>query len=300
MPREDLTVVLIDTTLVRQLIDDQYPAWSTLPIEPVPTSGWDNRTFRLGDDMLVRLPSAAHYADAVAREQRWLPWLAPRLPLPIPEPLAEGAPGFGYLWPWSVYRWLEGEVATSNTVTDLERFAADLAHFLQALQLIETVDGPAATFRGGSLAGCEAQVADAISLLGRRVGFDVEAARAIWAAAVRAPMDAEPVWFHGDVAAGNLLVQGGRLSAVIDFGGLGVGDPACDTTIAWTFLDSSSRRIFREQLGVSDAVWDRGRGWALWKALIVEAGLIETNAREKASTGYTIEQLFADYRTSGA
>ncbi|MEM1433643.1 MAG: aminoglycoside phosphotransferase family protein [Pseudomonadota bacterium] len=286
--------------MVRQLIAEQFPAWAELPVLPVPTSGWDNRTFRLGDSMLVRLPSGEAYADAVGREQLWLPRLAPLLPLPIPEPLAEGAPGAGYPWCWSVYRWLDGEVASRQDVADLSRFAINLADFLLALQRIPATDGPGGRFRGGSLDRCQPQVAAAMEALTRTGDVDGEVVRAIWAAAVAAPLEAEPVWFHGDVAAGNLLTRNGVLSAVIDFGGLAVGDPACDMTIAWTFLDAASRDAFRARLGVSEALWNRGRGWALWKALIVEAGMIETNVIETASSRYALDQLIDDHRARAA
>ena len=285
----------IDVALVTRLVARQFPQWAHLSIAPVSNSGWDNRTFHLGTEMSVRLPSSQPYARAVEIEQRWLPVLAPGLPLAIPRPLAQGRPGEGYPWPWSVYQWLDGDVATREGVADLPAFVETLATFLAALQRLDTAGGPTRTMRGGSLDMWAAQAEAARLQLARDGRIDGDAAAEIWSAAMDAPFEAAPVWFHGDIARGNLLVKDGRLIAVIDFGGLGVGDPACDVAIAWTFLDAASRRLFRERVDVSDAVWRRGRGWALWKAMIVEAGLIETNAIEAASSRYALDQLLDDH-----
>ena len=283
----------IDVALVTQLVASQFPQWGHLPVSRVSQSGWDNRTFHLGKEMLVRLPSGKHYARAVNKEQNWLPKLAEHLPLPIPAPLAMGEPEYGYPWSWSIYGWLEGEVATRDNIADLHRFSEDLARFLTALQRIETNGGPTEKFRGGSLELWRPQAEEALVALTGKI--DTGAAADIWRKAIAAPFEDDPVWYHGDVAAGNLLVKDGELSAVIDFGSLGVGDPACDMTIAWTLLDASSRQVFRESLGVSDAIWNRGRGWALWKGMIVVAKIIETNVIEAASSHYAIDQLIQDY-----
>jgi aminoglycoside phosphotransferase (APT) family kinase protein len=263
----------VDAATVRRLIAAQFPRWAGLPVRPVARSGWDNRTFHLGAHMLVRLPSAAEYALAVAKEQRWLPILAPRLPLPVPCPLAVGEPDEGYPHPWSVYRWIDGEPATTARVDDLTSFAVALADFLVALQRIDPVAGPAPGlhnwFRGGPLRKYEVLLSGA---LGRVDTLPRDAIMRIWATASRATWSGPPVWFHGDIAPGNLLVRAGRLSAVIDFGTCGVGDPACDLAIAWTFLSGASRSAFRERLAVDDATWVRGLGWALWKAVVTYAG----------------------------
>jgi aminoglycoside phosphotransferase (APT) family kinase protein len=254
--------------LVRRLVAAQFPRWAGLPVRPVATPGWDNRSFRLGETMLIRLPSAAPYAMAVEKEQRWLPVFGPRLPLPIPEPLGMGEPGDGYPFPWSVYRWIEGEPATTARIDDLDEFARVLADFLVALQRVDPAGGPTAGlhnfYRGGPLHTYDELMRTAADTLGDRRGPALE----IWQEALDAEWDGEPVWFHGDVAAGNLLMRDGRLAAVIDFGTSGVGDPACDLAIAWTLLTGSSRELFRERLAVGDAMWARGRGWALWKAAV--------------------------------
>jgi aminoglycoside phosphotransferase (APT) family kinase protein len=261
---------LIDIELVRRLIRDQFPQWADLEVRPVPAPGWDNQTFRLGDTMSVRLPTAEPYALAVAKEHRWLPVLAPHLPVPIPVPLGRGVPGDGYPHPWSVYRWLDGEPALGTPIDDLTAFARDVAEFLVALQAIDATGGPEAGrhswFRGGPLAVYDAETRAAIEALGDRI--PQAAATRMWETALRTEWSKPPVWFHGDVADGNLLVRDGRLAAVIDFGTSGVGDPACDLVLAWTTLSGDSRAAYREVLDLDDDTWDRGRGWALWKALI--------------------------------
>ncbi|HEX5689930.1 MAG TPA: aminoglycoside phosphotransferase family protein [Roseiflexaceae bacterium] len=265
--------VRIDAALVHRLVAAQFPQWADLPIAPVAFGGWDNRTFHLGERMTVRLPSAADYALQVEKEQRWLPWLAPQLPLPIPTPLAIGQPSEEYPWPWSIYNWLDGDVATVERIADLRQFATTLAHFLRALQRADASGGPPPGqhnfFRGASLAVYDGETRQAIAALGNTI--DGAAATRQWEAALAAPWHGPPVWFHGDVAAGNLLVKDGKLCAVIDFGMCGVGDPACDLKIAWMLLTGESREIYRATLG-DDAMWMRGRGWALWKALILLAG----------------------------
>jgi aminoglycoside phosphotransferase (APT) family kinase protein len=264
----------IDERLARRLVDTQFPQWAALPIAPVAPSGWDNRTFRLGEDLTVRLPSAEWYALQVEKEQRWLPVLAPRLPLPIPVPVAHGAPGEGYPHAWSVYRWLAGEPAGTAAVHDTARFATDLAGFLVALRAVDAEGGPGPGphnfHRGGPLTHYEDETLAALAALGGAI--DGRRTRRIWDEAVAATGQGPPVWFHGDVAVNNLLVRDGRLAAVIDFGTSGVGDPACDVVIAWTYLDAPGRAAFRAALGTDDATWARGRGWALWKALITIAG----------------------------
>lgn len=264
---------MIDEHLARRLVAAQFPQWAHLPVVPVAVGGVDNRTFRLGDELTVRMPSAAGYAAQVAKEQRWLPHLAPRLPLPVPVPVAVGEPGPGYPHRWSVLRWIDGETAAAGRIDDPVVFARDVAAFLVALGGIGTAGGPAPGahnfHRGGDLAVYADETDAAVERLGDRV--DGDAARAVFARALAARWDGPPVWFHGDVALGNLLVRDGRLAAVIDFGCCGVGDPACDTVLAWTLFTGPARDAFRDALGVDDGTWARGRGWALWKALIVLA-----------------------------
>jgi aminoglycoside phosphotransferase (APT) family kinase protein len=290
-------VKTIDASLARRLVDSQFPQWSDLPIAPVEVDGWDNRSFRLGSELTVRLPSGDWYAQQVAKEQRWLPVLAPRLPLPIPAPVAEGAPGAGFPYPWSVYRWLDGEPASKARIGDLTAFATALARFLNALARVDATGGPEPGqhnfFRGGPPATYADETARAIDALGDEVPRD--AVERVWADAMATSWEREPVWFHGDVAATNLLVKDGRLAAVLDFGSSGVGDPACDAVIAWSFLDGPSRDRFRAELGVDAGTWSRGRGWGLWKALITLVGQLERDAAgEAAVTRREIARILAD------
>lgn len=287
----------IDADLVHRLVAAQFPRWKDLPVRPVASGGWDNRTFHLGDEMTVRLPSAAAYSQQVDKEHRWLPRLAPLLPLPIPAPLAMGIPAEGYPWHWSVYGWIEGETARRERIADLSRFAADLAGFLTALNRVDPIGGPVAGahnfHRGGPLSVYDGEARQAIEALRGRV--DTQAVGAVWEAALAATWQGPPVWFHGDVAWGNLLVNNGRLSAVIDFGTSGVGDPSCDLAIAWTLFEGQSREVFRAAMAVDDATWARGRGWALWKALITAAGLIG-NQSEFDHSWRVIDAVLADHK----
>ena len=264
----------IDATLVGRLIRRQFPHWSGLPIAAAEPNGWDNRTFRLGPELLVvRLPSADRYAAQVRKEHRWLPVLAPHLPLPIPFPVAMGEPDEGYPWNWSVYQWLGGTPASAARIVDLSEFAVVLARFLACLQKIDPSEGPPPGphnfFRGGPLEIYDAETRKAIATVQRMI--NTELATEVWETALATIWYGGPVWIHGDVAAGNLLVSDGRLAAVIDFGCSGVGDPACDLVIAWTFLSGQSREAFRLALPLDAGTWARGRGWALWKALITFA-----------------------------
>lgn len=260
-----------DEALVRRLIAAQFPEYVELRVRKVEPGGNDNRTFRIGDDLAARLPSAAGYVAAVEKEQRWLGALAPHLPVPIPSPIAAGLPGEGYPWPWSINRWLEGEPLSRDGV-DADRFARDLGAFLVALRAIDPAGAPVAAehsfFRGAPLTHYEAGARAAARTLPGPVR---RASVAILEAALASTWRSPGVWFHGDIAFGNLLVAHGRLGGVIDFGTSGVGDPACDVVIAWTFFEADERRIFRDAVGLDDATWARGRGWALWKALITIA-----------------------------
>lgn len=260
----------IDAHLVRRLVAAQFPQWGHLPVRPVEHDGWDNRTYRLGSAMAVRLPTAVGYVLAVAKEHRWLSLLARSLPVPVPVVLAVGRPGEGYPFHWSVRGWLDGRPAARHSIDDLRGLAIDVAAFLCALRGIDPTGGPEAGahsfFRGAALTHYDAQTRRALGELTGRI--DTAAAESVWNDALAATWRGAPVWFHGDVAAGNLLVANGRLAAVIDFGTCGVGDPACDLVIAWTLFTGTSRAAFRDAVDADPATWARARGWALWKAVI--------------------------------
>ncbi len=291
------TPIDIDASLVRRLVSAQFPRWAHLPIKSVEFGGWDNRTFHLGEDMVVRLPSAEAYTAQVAKEHRWLPRLAPLLPLPIPVPLEMGVPADGYPWHWSIYRWLEGEIATIERIANLPQFATTLAQFLVALQRIDPAGGPTPGrhnfYRGGPLALYDMETRQAIATLAGTI--DRDAVTAVWEAALKETWHGSPVWLHGDISAENLLVTRGRLSAVIDFGCLGVGDPACDVTIAWTLFFGKSREAFRATLPLDTGTWFRGRGWALWKALITLAEDRTRNSFKAVKARNVINDVLAEH-----
>ncbi|HYP19226.1 MAG TPA: aminoglycoside phosphotransferase family protein [Chloroflexia bacterium] len=288
-----------DVSLVVRLLAAQFPYWVDLAIVPVESAGTDNAIYRLGDDMAVRLPRI-HWATAqVDKEHLWLPRLAPHLPLAIPVPLAMGTPGEGYPWHWSVYRWLEGENATIERIADLRRASTELAQFILNLQRIDPTGGPPPgphNFgRGEPLAMRDSRTREAIASL--HGILDTGAATAVWEAALQAPVwHRPPVWIHGDLQAGNLLVQRGRLTAVIDFGGLGVGDPACDLIVAWNLLSGESRDVFRAALAVDDATWARGRGWALSVGLIALPYYENTNPVLAGISRRAIDEVLADHK----
>lgn len=287
---------VIDAALVRRLVAAQFPQWAALDVRPVAHGGWDNRTFHLGDDLSVRLPSAEIYAAAVAKEQTWLPRLAPHLPLPVSEPIALGAADEAYPWPWSVCRWLPGETAESAPPADLETFAVDLADFLLALQRVDVGEAPRPDqtnfHRGGPLDVYDRQTREALERLAGTI--DVAAARELWEAALASSFAGPPVWIHGDVAPSNLLVREGRLSGVIDFGQFAAGDPACDLGVAWTFFHGPARTAFRRRLSPDVGLWTRARGWTLWKALIVVAGLPGVNQGQRGLWESALAAVLAD------
>lgn len=289
-----------DASLARRLLAAQFPQWAELPIERVTSAGTDNALYRLGDGLVARLPRIHWAADDVEKECAWLPHLAPFLPLAVPMPLAKGAPGEGYPWSWSVYTWLDGVDAGHAPFADLTQVAGDLARFIGALRGIDATGGPAAG-RGVPLAtrdeDTRAVIASRHSAL---APFDADALTSAWEAALRAPVwDGPPVWVHGDLGPLNLIVQQGRLGAVIDWGATGVGDPACDLIVAWSLFTAETRGVFRAALGVDDAMWARGRGWALTIGLIALPYYHVTNPALAAVARRAISQVLADERGGG-
>lgn len=288
----------VDVPLVQRLVGTQFPQWADLPIRAVDNDGWDNWTFHLGDRMKVRLPSAMGYSEQAEKEARWLPKLAPRLPLPVPVPVGIGQAAEGYPCSWSIYEWLEGEPTRREVVDDPVQFGWDLAKFLIALQRIDTTGGPPPGqhnfFRGAdvmSVYGDEArQSVDKLADV-----IDASAAHEVLDAAAAAVIVEQPVWIHGDIAVGNLLVREGRLGAVIDFGGCAVGDPACDLVITWVFLEGAGRDAFRLSVPADEAMWARARGWALWKAALVLANNSVVNPNENSPRS-VIEAVIAEHR----
>ena len=284
----------IDAALVTRLITEQFPRWTELPIERVEPSGTDNAIYRLGADMAIRMPRQRSSGDVPAEEFRWLPMLAPHLPLAIPEPIALGEPAEGYPCQWLICRWLDGENATLERIADPSLAATDLAGFISALQAVDPTGGPAPDGRGGPLAPRDEWTRDSIAALADEI--DVDLVMAAWETALQAPeWSAPPVWIHGDLDARNMLVQHGRLSGVLDFATMAVGDPASDVMVAWKMLPAEHRDTFRAALAVDDATWARARGWVLSQALmILSYYTMETNPTLVVESRRWMREVLAD------
>lgn len=261
----------INADLVRRLIKKQFPQWADLSVRPVEKGGYDNFTFHLGDQMSVRLPRGEGYAEQVEKEAKWLPILGDQLMLPITTPVAKGMPDEGYPFCWSVNRWIEGETLTHDNITDMNDFAIDLSMFIKNLQSIDASNGPVGGehnyFRGCPLTAYKFNewTMAGLETLGNEI--ETEKCLKIWHRAIASEWTNKPVWIHGDINPGNLLVKNGKLSGVIDFGVMAVGDPAVEITMAWTFFDRESRKVFLQAIGLDVETEYRARGWALWKAL---------------------------------
>lgn len=289
-----------DVGLVRQLLQSQFPAWSSLSVEPVTSDGTTNAIYRLGDQLAVRLPVRPGGEEQLDKEQAWLPRLAPHLPLAIPVPRAKGQPSENYPCAWSVCDWIEGKCPTMKSLVDASESAATLAQFIVALQRIDAAAGPAPGahnfHRGVPLADRDDQTRETIA--GCEGLIDTSAALAAWLIDLNAPAwDAPPVWVHGDLAPGNLLSRAGELTAVIDWGGLGVGDPAIELLPAWNLFTGESRDAFRDALAADDATWARGRGLALSQAVVALAYYRDTNPAVVLWAHHMIHEVLADHES---
>jgi aminoglycoside phosphotransferase (APT) family kinase protein len=286
----------VDDDLVRRLIAGQFPQWAGLAVERFASGGTVNAIYRLGDGMAVRLPLARGGADDVLMEREWLPRLAPQLPVWVPELLGVGQPAEGYPWPWSVYRWLAGQNPVAGAPSEPLLLAEDLAEFVAAMRSI-TLPGAPRAHRGGAVASLDAETRAAIEELRAipQERVDCDAVTAVWEDGLAAPdWDGPPVWLHADLMPGNLLVDGGRLSSVIDFGCMGVGDPACDLFPAWNLLPANARKAFRAALGVDDATWRRGRARTLSQALIALPYYRESNPAMASNARHVIRAVLEE------
>lgn len=258
----------VDEALVRRLLRAQFPQWADLVLRRVDPSGTDHTLFRLGDDLVVRLPCVGRVTEQSHREARWVPFLAPQLPLELPIPVAMGQPGEGFPWTWSIVRWIDGEHARVDNI-DLDRAAVDLARFVRALHACDPAGGPPAgestAWRGAPLNIWDGRLEPWIAKLAGRPDID-DAVAALEEARAAAPWDRAPVWFHGDLS-GNLIARDRRLVGVID-SGYGVGDPACDLMPGWILFRGATRQRFFDEVGLDDATITRSRGWAIAPALI--------------------------------
>ena len=280
-----------DADLVRRLLASQHPQWAEVSIERVPSAGTDNAIYRLGDDLAVRLPRIHWSVDNVAKEQKWLPVLAPHLPLAVPLPVAVGEPEEAFPYPWGVVQWLPGELATIDRLDDPVQAALDLAAFVRALQSIDSTGGPK-HHRGLPIRLADEMVRTGIA--GVRGEIDGDAVIEVWDRVVTAPdYDGPPVWFHGDLSYLNLLARDGKLTAVIDWGSCGVGDPAIEMEPAWSLFPPDARQAYRDAIGVDDATWERGKGWVLTGAFGIPY-YRDTNPLLVASKVRGIEAVLAD------
>jgi aminoglycoside phosphotransferase (APT) family kinase protein len=288
----------IGESLARSLISSQFPDLSHLPIRKIASDGTENTIFRLGDDLAIRLPRVAGAARQAEREVLWLPRLANHLPLALPEPIELGRPTTEFPHHWAICRWLEGENAFVRPVDDLTVAARTLARFVQSLRRAP-VDGDgslvaAASGRGVDLIHRDKQTRAAIAECEGLT--DITTLAGIWDHALATPAwRGPPVWVHGDIHVGNLLTSGGRITGIIDWGCLGMGDPACDLTVAWSMMDRESRAIFRAELGIDEATWIRGRAWAISVAVIALPYYIETNPLLVAIARHSIAEALADF-----
>ncbi|MFJ9774707.1 aminoglycoside phosphotransferase family protein [Kitasatospora sp. NPDC101157] len=283
----------IDEALVRRMVAARFPQWAGLPLERVDSAGTSNAMYRLGTDLVVRIPRTPGAAEDIAEEYTWLRRLAPELPLAVPAPVELGEPVDGCPWPWSVLRWLEGANPVAGRVPQPGQLASDLAAFVTAMHRVDPVGGPA-SYRSEVLAERDAAVRRAVGVVADVV--DADTVTMVWETALAAPEHpGPPVWIHADLQPGNVLVDGrGRLSAVIDFGCAGLGDPAVDLLPAWYVLPAPVRDAFRTAVGADDAQWARGRGWALSVALMELSYYRGTNPRMARTARYVIGELLAD------
>ena len=270
-PRLHPDEISLGAQQVTELLRQQAGPWAGLEPTLVRSSGADNWLFRLGTELVFRGPRRSHAAGQIAKEQAWLQRLAPDLPLPIPKPLFQGRPTEAFPYPWSVLPWIEGRTAERREFADSKPIALQLANFLRALQSLDATDGPAPgahnSGRGEPLVHRDEYLRSCTQEL--EAGFDRGHILDVWDQALAAPVHAgPPKWLHGDLLPSNLLLDEAGLAAVIDFGLLGAGDPACDLIPAWALFDGDARATFREALQPDDATWARGRGWALSFAVI--------------------------------
>jgi aminoglycoside phosphotransferase (APT) family kinase protein len=282
----------IDEALVRSLLREQHPDLANLPLREI-DSGWDNAMFRLGDSLVVRLPRRVAATHLIEREQEWLPQLAPALPLPVPAPVRVGHPAHNYSWRWSIVPWLAGRNADlcEPRADQAERLAA----FLCALHRPAPANAPLNPYRGVPLSERAQQMAERIRRLERETTLLNDDVMRIYHAALDAPIDVAPTWLHGDLHAGNLLVENGTISGVIDWGDMAVGDRATDLATLWMNLSDRTARenAMRACNGVSDATWLRAKGWAVFFGVTLGTSGLAGDTRHVLMARRTLERIVA-------
>jgi len=282
----------IDAELVGRLVAAQFPDLTDLPVSGFKSTGTVNAIYRIGDHLYARLPRVQKWAQGLDRECHWLPKLAPRLSLQVPKLLGKGHPSSSYPFSWAIYGWIDGQPYADELVDGQDQAAKDLAQFVVELRRIDPVVGAPSAGRK-PLRELDAVTREAIESADGAI--DSDAAIAAWERALEAPAwEGTPVWIHTDLLRPNLLVRGGRLRAVIDFGGVGVGDPAADVIAAWSVFSHTGRGSFRGALDVDDAIWNRARGFALHQAAMIIPYYTETNPRFAAMAKRTVEEVLTD------
>jgi aminoglycoside phosphotransferase (APT) family kinase protein len=284
----------IDIALVKRLLTEQFPHLADRSIAVVRSTGTVNAIYRLDPDLYVRLPRVGTWAESIDREWTWLPKLAPHLSLSIPKPLARGKPTNGYPLTWAIYQWIEGFPYQDELINDECQVAYELANFILELRRVDRLGAP----RGGRRPLVELDAATRTAITSCRGVIDTEAVSAVWAHSLASPpWDGKPVWIHGDLLKSNLLVQGGRLHAIIDFGGVGIGDAAADVVPAWSVFNKVGRETFRQALGVDDQTWSRARGYALHQALMIIPYYPNTNPEFVTMAKRTVEEIVAEFKS---
>ena len=292
---------------VNNLIKEQFQEYSHLEIKPVETSGWDNKTFKLGESISIRLPSAECYINQVNKEQKWLPILKQHLSIPISEPIKMGLPSSDYPWNWSIYKWINGKSANIYNFNEncLNKIALELANFLNELHTIdisldlnnELTAGDHNFHRGGSLEFYNNEFINNITnLKNNNFDIDYEKINIIWQKAISSKWNNKSVFIHGDLSSGNIIIENNNLKGIIDFGQLGIGDPACDLVISWTFLDNESRKIFKLNLNNIDAdTWIRAYGWCIWKSIITINSIDDKNSIKVIEQKNIIDNILKEF-----
>lgn len=289
--------VEVDEDLVHRLVAAQFPLWAGLPKQRMASSGTDNAIYRLGDAYGIRLPRIGWAVDQVAKEAEWLPRLARHLPAAVPEPVAVGEAGYGYPYPWLVFRWVEGVDALAGPAGDWADLAGQAAAFVLALQAIETTGAPPAGTRGGPLAAVDGPTRAAVERMAGMI--DLARAMAIWEEALEAdPWPGPGVWVHGDLLPGNVVLHNQVLAGIIDWSAAGVGDPACEAMLGWA-MPAPARADYRQALGFDDATWARGRGWALQQAVFFIPYYEKTIPTAVAAAWRRLEAILADSEAGG-
>lgn len=288
--------VNINNKIVRQLLTQQFPEFTHLKLESVYPEGTDNKLYKLGDDKVIRMPRMERSAINIKKESQWLSQLVPLLPIAIPEPLAQGQPSINYPFPWLICQWLEGRNPDKENELNYDQAAVDLGNFIVSMQKINFPDAPACS-RGQPLSTRDQETRKSIKLLDNT--FNIGLLTKIWESLLTTPKwQGRPTWIHGDLHPGNLLSQSGRITAVVDFGSVGVGDPACDLMAAWTLLTTETRENFRTIIQADDPTWRRGCGWALHFGIVAYPYYKDTNPTLADIAKRTLSEVLVDYEHS--